>query len=179
MRDIVSSMEGEWRRYKALGEGAIQQVHDDELGRNAGGNSIAIIVWHIGGNLKSRFTDFLDSDGEKPWRDRESEFDDRSNATRAELLDKWNGGWTALFAALEPLSDEDLTRIVSIRGMKSRVHEALHRALAHTSYHVGQIVFLAKEFRGSEWKSLSIPRGKSQEYNQNPDPVRERPSQAR
>src|SRR6516164_7604286 len=131
MRDIVSSIEGEWRRYKALGEGALRQLRDDELGKNApgDGNSVAIIVWHIAGNLKSRFTDFLDSDGEKPWRNRESEFDDRSNVTRAELLDKWNSGWTALFAALEPLSDEHLSRIVSIRGVKSRVHEALHRAL--------------------------------------------------
>jgi uncharacterized damage-inducible protein DinB len=173
MRDIVSSIEGEWRRYKALGEAAIRQVHDDELGRDAaGGNSVAVIVWHIAGNLKSRFTDFLDSDGEKPWRNRDSEFDDRSNVTRAELLDKWNSGWAALFAALEPLSDEDLSRSVSIRGVAHRVHEALHRAVAHTSYHVGQIVLLAKGFRGTEWKSLSIPHGKSQEYNQNP--VREK-----
>ena len=174
MRDIVSSIEGEWRRYKALGEAAIRQVHDDELGRDAGGNSIAIVVWHIAGNLKSRFTDFLDSDGEKPWRNRDSEFDDRSNATRTELLDKWNSGWSALFAALEPLSDEDLSRSVIIRGVQYRVHEALQRAVAHTSYHVGQIVFMAKGFRGTEWKSLSIPRGKSEEYNQNPVLEREK-----
>jgi hypothetical protein len=172
MRDIVSSIESQWRYYKALGEGAIGQVHDDELGHDTGGNSVAVIVWHIAGNLKSRFTDFLDSDGEKPWRNRDSEFEDRSNITRAELLDKWNGGWSALFAVLEPLSDEDLSRSVSIRGVKCRVHEALHRAVAHTSYHVGQIVLLAKGFRGAEWKSLTIPRGKSQEYNQNP--VREK-----
>ena len=170
-------MEGEWRRYRALGEGAIRQVRDDELGRDAGGNSVAIIVWHIAGNLKSRFTDFLDSDGEKPWRNRDSEFADRSNVIRAELLEKWDSGWSALFAALEPLSDEHLSRIVSIRGVKCRVDEALHRSLAHTSYHVGQIVFIAKGFRGTEWKSLSIPHGKSQEYNQNPDPSRERPRQ--
>src|SRR5437764_4110134 len=122
MRDLVSSLQGEWRRYKTLGEGAIQQVHDDELGRDTGGNSIAVIVWHIGGNLKSRFTDFLDTDGEKPWRNRDSEFDDRSKVTRAELLDKWNGGWSALFTALETLSDEDFSRTVTIRGVKCRVH---------------------------------------------------------
>jgi uncharacterized damage-inducible protein DinB len=176
MRNFVSSIEGEWRRYKTLGEGAIQQVRDDELGRDEGGNSIAVIVWHIGGNLKSRFTDFLDTDGEKPWRNRDTEFDDRSNIKRTELLDKWNSGWDALFTALETLSDEDLSRTVTIRGVKCRVHEALHRAVAHTSYHVGQIVVLAKGFRGSEWKSLSIPRGKSEQYNQHPDPARERPA---
>jgi hypothetical protein len=173
MRDIVSSIEAEWRRYKVLGEAAIGQIHDDELGYDAGGNSVAVIVWHIAGNLRSRFTDFLGSDGEKPWRKRDSEFEDRTNVTRSELLDKWNTGWSALFAALEPLSDEDLSRMVSIRGVKFGVHEALHRGLAHTSYHVGQIVFLGKGFRGSEWKSLTIPRGKSTEYNQNP--VHEKP----
>jgi hypothetical protein len=172
MRDIVSSLESQWRYYKKLGEGAIDQVQDDELGCDAGGNSIAIIGWHIAGNLKSRFTDFLDSDGEKPWRHRDSEFDDRTNVTRTELLEKWNSGWNVLFAALAPLSDEELSRTVSIRGVECRVVEALHRSLAHTSYHVGQIVVLAKSFRGREWKSLSIPRGKSEEYNQNP--VREK-----
>ena len=169
MRDIVSSLERQWRYYRKLGESAIEQVHDDELGRDAGGNSIAVIVWHIAGNLKSRFTDFLTSDGEKPWRHRDSEFDDRSNIARAELLDKWNAGWSVLLGTLQALSDEDLSRTVSIRGVNCRVHEALHRALAHTSYHVGQIVVLAKGFRKNEWKSLSIPRGKSEEYNDNPE----------
>jgi len=173
MREIVSSIEAEWRRYKVLADGAIRQLHDDELGRDDGSNSVAIIVWHIAGNLKSRFTDFLGSDGEKPWRNRESEFEARTAVNRAELLEKWNSGWTALFAALEPLSDDDLDRQISIRGVRCRVHEALHRGLAHTSYHIGQIVFLAKGFRGTEWKSLSIPRGKSEEYNENP--TREKP----
>ena len=170
MRDIVSSIEGEWRRYKALGEGAIRQLRDDELGKNApgDGNSVAIIVWHIAGNLKSRFTDFLNSDGEKPWRNRDSEFEPRHNVTRAELLEQWNSGWAVLFAALEPLTDENLLDTVTIRGEKFRVHDALHRLLAHTSYHVGQIVYLAKSFRGSEWKYLSIPPGKSAEFNRNP-----------
>lgn len=174
MRDIVSSIEAEWRRYKVLAEGAIRQIKDDELGRDDGGNSVGIIAWHVAGNLKSRFTDFLGSDGEKPWRNRDSEFADRSRVTRAELLEKWEDGWNALFTALKPLSDEDLSRTISIRGVKFRVDEALHRGLAHSSYHVGQIVFLAKGFRGSEWKSLSIPRGKSEEYNQNPNPLREK-----
>src|ERR1044071_6510849 len=100
MRNIVASIEGEWRRYKVLGEAAIRQVRDEELGRDAGGNSIAVIVWHIAGNLKSRFTDFLTSDGEKPWRNRESEFEERTDVSRTELLEKWNSGWAALFTAL-------------------------------------------------------------------------------
>ena len=170
MRDIVSSIEGEWRRYKALGEGAFAQLRDDEFGKSGpgNGNSIAVIVWHVAGNLKSRFTDFLTADGEKPWRDRDAEFQPRSNVTRKELLERWNDGWKTLFAALEPLTDEDLSRTVTIRGEKFRVAETLHRLLAHTSYHVGQIVYLAKSFRGSEWNSLSIPLGQSQEYNRNP-----------
>jgi hypothetical protein len=170
MKDIVSSIEGEWRRYKALGEGAVQQTRDDELGMYgpASGNSMAVIVAHIAGNLKSRFTDFLTADGEKPWRDRDKEFEPRPTVMRDELLQDWNEGWAALFAAIEPLTDQDLSLTVTIRGEKFRVHEALHRLLAHTSYHVGQMVYLAKAFRGSEWKYLSIPPGKSQEYNQNP-----------
>jgi hypothetical protein len=175
MRDIISSIEGEWRRYKALGEGAIRQLRDEELGRSGPGegNSVAVIVWHLTGNLKSRFSDFLTSDGEKPWRHRDSEFQPRHDVRRAQLLEQWDAGWSTLFAALEPLEDEDLSRIVTIRGEKFRVHEALHRLLTHTSYHVGQIVYLAKSFRGSEWNYLSIPPGASEEYNRNP--TREKP----
>ncbi len=178
MREIISSIEGEWRRYKALGEGALRQLRDDELGKSGPGegNSAAVIVWHIAGNLKSRFTDFLYSDGEKPWRDRESEFLPREGITRGELLDQWNAGWAALFNALEPLNDDDLRREVTIRGVKAQVHEALHRLLAHTSYHVGQIVYLAKSFRGKDWDWLTIPPGGSDVYNQNA--TREKPPKA-
>lgn len=170
MRDIIGSIEGEWRRYRALGEGALRQVRDEELGQSGpgDGNSIAIIVWHIAGNLKSRFTDFPDSDGEKPWRNRDEEFWPRPDVSRAEVIEKWNEGWGILLAALAPLSDADLSRTVVIRGEKSQVHDALHRLLAHTSYHVGQIVYLAKAFRASDWECLTIPLGKSAEYNQNP-----------
>src|SRR5438309_6993002 len=99
MRNVISSIEGEWRRYKALGEGALRQIRDEELGKSGPGegNSVATIVWHIAGNLKSRFTDFLTSDGEKPWRNRESEFQARANVTRAELQQQWDSGWTTLF----------------------------------------------------------------------------------
>jgi Protein of unknown function (DUF1572) len=175
MRAILSSIEGEWRRYKVLGDRALQQVQDDELGMSGpgGGNSIAVLVAHIAGNLKSRFTGFLATDGEKPWRDRDSEFEPRPNITRRELLSAWNEGWTTLFAALDGLADADLSRIVTIRGEKFLIHEALLRLLAHTSYHVGQIIYLAKSYRGSEWDWLTIPPGKSQEYNRNP--VHEKP----
>jgi Protein of unknown function (DUF1572) len=163
MREILSSIESEWRRYKILAEGALEQTRDDELGKGSPGegNSIAVIVSHIAGNLKSRFTDFLTTDGEKPWRDRDAEFEPRPNVTRREVLETWDEGWKTLFAALDPLMDDDLTRMVTIRGERMLVHEALHRLLAHTSYHVGQIVYIAKSFRGSEWNSLSIPLGKS------------------
>jgi hypothetical protein len=171
MRRVVASIEGEWRRYKILGDRALEQVRDNELGREGpgAGNSIAIIVAHVAGNLKSRFTDFLTADGEKAWRDRDSEFVPRPNIGRGELMAIWDEGWRILFAALQPLADSDLeSRSVTIRGEKFLIFEALHRLLAHTSYHVGQIVYLAKAFRGSEWDCLTIPLGKSEEYNRNP-----------
>jgi uncharacterized damage-inducible protein DinB len=157
VRESISSFEAEYGRYKALGEGAFRQLDAAELTIAAGGNSVATLVWHIAGNLTSRFTDFLTTDGEKPWRDRESEFDERP-VTQDELLKKWNGGWDVLFASLAALSDADLRRQVTIREQPLRVEEALHRSLAHTAYHVGQIVFIARSFRGEAWESLSIPR---------------------
>lgn len=170
MRDVVSAIEAEWRRYKALGEGAFRQLKDDEFGRSGPGdnNSVAVIVWHIAGNLNSRFTDFLTSDGEKAWRKRDTEFEPRAGITRDEVLGRWNEGWTILFSALEPLRDKDLSRMVTIRGEEFSVIDALQRLVTHTSYHVGQIVYLAKSFRGMSWDSLSIPLGKSEEYNRKP-----------
>ena len=168
-RRLLGSIRSEFLRYKALAEGAIGQVHDHELSRQGTGEpgSVTSICWHIGGNLRSRFTDFMTSDGEKPWRNRESEFDDRS-VSRAELLAQWQGGWDTLLNTLNELTDNQLDRDIIIRGQTLKVHEALHRSLAHTAYHVGQIVYLAKGFRGTEWKSLSIPRGQSDTYNANP-----------
>ena len=169
MSSIVSSIVAEFRRYKTLGDASIAQLEDSQFAIPApnGGNSIAVLVWHIGGNLRSRFTDFLTADGEKPWRVRDEEFVQRQ-VTRDELLAKWNGGWDALFAALAPLTDEDLHKTITIRGQSFAVHDALHRALAHISYHVGQLVFLARSFRGRDWKSLSIPLGQSDTYLKNP-----------
>ena len=124
-------------------------------------------MWHIGGNLASRFTDFLTSDGEKPWRRRDEEFLQRT-VTRAELLEKWNSGWSALFTALSELTDDHLRKTVAIRGQSFEVHDALHRALGHISYHVGQIVYLGKSLRGDSWTCLTIPLGASEAYNRNP-----------
>ncbi len=157
MRPIMASLEAEYRRYKLLAEAAIHQLDDAQLSEGgAEVNSIATLVWHISGNLTSRFTDFLTSDGEKPWRDRESEFLPR-RADKQEVLTKWEEGWTVLFGALEELDDDDLARSVTIRGSALSVPEALHRSLAHVAYHVGQIVFMAKAMRGGEWEYLSIP----------------------
>jgi hypothetical protein len=169
MRDVVASIEGEFRRYKALGEGAIAQLRDGELCAEGGpaANSVAVVVWHVGGNLASRFTDFLTIDGEKPWRDRDEEFASRT-VTREALVAKWESGWSVLLASLAPLTDADLARMVTIRSQPLTVVQALHRSLSHTSYHVGQIVHIAKLYRGDDWKSLSIPRGKSAEYNRAP-----------
>jgi hypothetical protein len=169
MNDIVESIRGEFLRYKALAEAAIVQLTDAQLVDPGGetANSIAVICWHISGNLRSRFTDFLTADGEKPWRHRDEEFAVRS-VTRAELLAKWEQGWTVLLETLGTLSDADLGRTVTVRGTPLKVHEALHRALAHIVSHVGQIVLLAKAARGREWTYLSIPPGQSNTYNQNP-----------
>jgi Protein of unknown function (DUF1572) len=170
MPTVISSIAGEFRRYKALGDAALAQLRDEELAvgdPGAGANSAAVLVWHIGGNLRSRFTDFLTTDGEKPWRKRDEEFIART-VTRQDVMDKWNGGWDALFTALEPLTDDDLQQAVTVRSQSFAVHDALHRSLAHICYHVGQLVFLAKQFRRQEWKNLSIPLGKSDEANRNP-----------
>jgi GNAT superfamily N-acetyltransferase len=167
--DIVEAIVAEYRRYKALGDAAFAQLDEPQLSEPGpnGGNSIAVLVWHVSGNLASRFTDFRTSDGEKPWRVREEEFDDRM-VTRAQLAGRWEGGWSALFRALDALTDADLAETVTIRRQPLRIDQALLRSLAHTAYHVGQIVYLAKALKGDGWKTLSIPRGGSQAYNDAP-----------
>jgi uncharacterized damage-inducible protein DinB len=159
----------QFRKLKALAEDAVAQVTDDELVAvlDAESNSVAVIMKHIAGNLRSRFTDFLTTDGEKPWRDRESEFAERS-PSRKEMLSKWERGWSILFQALAPLTDRHLAGSVTIRGIVMTVGEALERSLAHTSYHVGQITFAGKMLRREEWKYLSIPPGQTAAYNANP-----------
>jgi uncharacterized damage-inducible protein DinB len=165
MNTLITSIESEYRRYKALAERALEQVSESQLSTPgpAEGNSLAVVCWHLSGNLRSRFTDFLTSDGEKPWRQRDEEFETRT-VSRAELMAKWEQGWKVLLDALAGLTDEALDRTVTIRGQALRVHEALHRSLAHTSYHVGQIVYLAKALRGEGWTYLSIPPGQSDDF---------------
>ena len=174
MRDFVSSVTAEYLRYKSVGEHAIAQLEDSELNAaKPGDNSIAVLVWHIAGNFESRFTDFQTTDGEKAWRRRDDEFVGRS-VTRAELREKWDRGWAAVISALDELNDADLPRTVTIRKRPLQIQEALHRSLAHASYHVGQIVYIAKSIRGSGWQCLTIPVGGSEAYNANP--TREHPT---
>ena len=152
--------------YKKLGERAMEQVTDEQLfaALDEEANSIAIIVKHMAGNMRSRWTDFLTSDGEKPTRDRDGEFE-APPASRAELMRIWEEGWACLFAALQPLSDADLARTVTIRGEPHSVMQAINRQVAHYPHHVGQIVLLAKHFAGGRWRTLSVPRRGSAEFN--------------
>jgi hypothetical protein len=155
-----------FRQYKQLGERAMAQVADEQLfaALDEESNSIAIIVKHMTGNMRSRWTDFLTSDGEKPTRNRDSEFVDPP-ATRAALMHEWEDGWAFLFGALEPLSDADLGRTVTIRGEAHSVMQAINRQLAHYPQHVGQIILLAKHYAGERWQTLSVARNKSAEFN--------------
>jgi Protein of unknown function (DUF1572) len=156
-----------FRYYKKLAERAMEQVKDEQLFTVLDGesNCIGIIVKHMVGNMRSRWTDFLVSDGEKPDRKRDTEFEDPP-ATRAALMKVWEQGWDYVFNALEPLSDADMERRVEIRGEPHSVMQAINRQIAHYAYHCGQIVFLAKHLQASQWKSLTVPRGKSEDFNQ-------------
>jgi Protein of unknown function (DUF1572) len=162
LRDIVRT----FRNYKTLGERAIAQTPDADLHTllDPEANSIAVIVKHVAGNLRSRFADFLTTDGEKPDRHRDAEFEMSGPATRDEILAWWTGGWDAALTSITALAPDDLDRVVLIRGEEFAVTEALNRAAAHIAYHVGQIVMLAKHFAGPDWKSLSIPKGRSADY---------------
>jgi len=153
-------------QYKSLGERAMAQVSDEQLfaAIDAEANSIAILVKHLGGNMLSRWTEFLTTDGEKPTRQRDQEFENPP-ATRAEVLALWESGWACLFATLEGLTDADLGRTVTIRGEAHSVMQAINRQVAHYSMHVGQIILLARHFAGREWRTLSVARGSSAEFN--------------
>jgi len=155
-----------FRYYKKLGERAMDQVEDPQLFAviDDEANSIAIVVKHMTGNMRSRWTDFLTTDGEKPDRNRDAEFIDPPK-TREALLNEWEAGWACVFQALEALTDADLSRAVTIRGEAHSVMQAINRQLAHYSHHVGQIVLLAKHFAGKRWHSLSVPRNQSAEFN--------------
>lgn len=154
------------RGHKRLAEGAMAQLKDEELfvTLDPESNSVAIIVKHMAGNMRSRFTDFLTTDGEKPDRHRDQEFELSPATTRADLTKWWEEGWARVFGAIESLKPDDVMRTVTIRGEPHTVLQAINRQVAHYAYHTGQIVFLAKHIRSGKWTSLSIPRGKSEEF---------------
>ena len=167
---FMKSALGIFRGQKRLADGAIGQLTDAQLKEVSADdlNSVAVVMKHMAGNMRSRWTDFLTTDGEKPDRHRDEEFIDRFT-DRAELIAAWETGWSCFFDTLESLTDDDLARTVTIRQEPHTVIEAIHRQMGHYGYHVGQIVMLARQLRGSEWESLSIPRGESRAYNEKMD----------
>ena len=162
----LNEVHRQMRGHKRLAEGAMAQLKDEELfvTLDPESNSIAIIVKHMAGNMRSRFTDFLTTDGEKPDRYRDQEFELNPATTRGDLTKWWEQGWARVFEAIESLKPEDLMLRVTIRGEPHTVLQAINRQVAHYAYHTGQIVFLAKHIRSGKWKMLSIPRGKSEEF---------------
>jgi Protein of unknown function (DUF1572) len=156
----------QFRGHKRMAEGAMTQLRDEDffVTIDPEANSVAILVKHLACNMRSRFTDFLASDGEKPDRFRDREFELNPATTRAEVMKWWEDGWGCVFAAIEALRPEDVMRTVTVRGEPHTVMQAVNRQIAHYAQHTGQIVFLSKHLRSAEWKTLSIPRGKSEEY---------------
>jgi hypothetical protein len=175
-REFVGAIEAEYKRYKVYAEGAFAQLTGEQLNTrpNEVSNSIAMIVWHMSGNLASRFTEFLTTDGEKSWRQREEEFATRV-VSKPDVLAKWNEGWKVLVDTMASLTDADLLTTVHIRRQPLPVRDALLRSLAHVSMHVGQIVYVGKLLQGAKWQYLSIPPGGSDAYNR--DPAYEKPDQ--
>ena len=166
MNDFLSSSLKQFEYYKELGEKTFEQIPEEKLfwKYNEDSNSIATIVKHLHGNMMSRWTDFLTTDGEKEWRKRDAEFDNDIK-TKTELLSIWNEGWDCLCKAITPLTENDLNKEIYIRNMGHSITEAINRQLAHYPYHVGQIVFIGKMVVENEWSPLSIPKGSSKEYN--------------
>lgn len=170
MTDVAShyleEAERQFRGHKRMAEGAMTQLRDQDflVTLDPESNSVAILVKHLAGNMRSRFTDFLTSDGEKPDRFRDREFELSPATTRADVMKWWEEGWACVFAAIESLKPEDVMRTVTVRGQPHTVLQAVNRQIAHYAQHTGQIVFLAKHLRSNDWKTLSIPRGKSEEF---------------
>jgi hypothetical protein len=164
-KEYVNVIRARFQSIKQLGDKAIQQLTDEELhwSANDASNSIAIIIKHMNGNMLSRWTNFLTSDGEKPDRRRDEEFID-TLSSKTEITDAWEKGWGVLFDTINALNKDDLLKNITIRGEKHSVIDAIERQLAHYSYHVGQIVYIGKECKNQSWESLSIPKGKSEEY---------------
>jgi len=166
MTTYLQSIKKQFEYYKMLGEKTFEQVPEEKLfwQINQESNSIGTIVKHLNGNMLSRWTDFTTTDGEKDFRQREEEFENDIK-TKVALMSKWNEGWACLFTAINPLTEKDLEKEIFIRNMGHSIVEAINRQLAHYSYHIGQIVFIGKIIQNDEWSSLSIPKGKSKEYN--------------
>lgn len=167
MENFLSSTRKLFQYYKGLGEKAFDQLNDEQINwrPNEASNSVALIVHHLSGNMLSRFTDFLTSDGEKSWRNREAEFE-VGYANKNQMIEAWDKGWSVVFQTIDSLKTEDLERIIYIRNEGQTVMEALQRQLAHYPSHIGQILYIGKILKGSDWKTLSIPKGASQSYNQ-------------
>ena len=167
-KEVLPGIIKQFEYYKMLGEKTFSQLTDEQLFEkfNEESNSISIIVKHLWGNMMSRWTDFLTTDGEKEWRQRDAEFEN-DIATRKELLKKWEEGWSCLLSALNALTEDELDKEIFIRNQGHTVYEAINRQLAHYQYHIGQIVFIGKMYNNSNWQSLSIPKGNSNEYNTN------------
>ena len=164
--NYLKNMKALFSYYKQLGEKALSQVGDKDISwrPDPESNSLAVIAKHISGNMLSRWTDFFTSDGEKPWRNRDGEFiDDIKN--KNDLLERWEKGWSCLLNTFSGIKEEDLSRTVTIRNKSHTVIEAINRHLCHYAFHIGQLVYAAKSRRSSEWQSLSIPKGKSEDYN--------------
>lgn len=166
MSDFLTSTRKQFEYYKQLGEKAFDQLSDEKLfwQIDSESNSIATVVKHLWGNMMSRWTDFMTTDGEKEWRQRDAEFDNDLQSREA-MMQKWNEGWNCLFAALDSLNEEDLSKLIYIRNQGHTIMDAINRQLAHYPYHIGQIVYIGKIVLAESWKSLSIPKGKSNEYN--------------
>lgn len=166
IQNYLSDAIEQFRYYKKLAEKAFEQVSDEQFFQTIDpeSNSIAVIVKHIAGNQRSRWTDFLTTDGEKDFRNRDTEFE-IIGEDRQSLMEFWESGWVALFNALEPITPEDFSKTVTIRGQEHSIAMAINRQLCHYSYHIGQIVFLAKHLKSSNWKTLSVPKNRSAEFN--------------
>ena len=164
--EYLNNIKIQFEYYKSIGEKTFNQLEEKDLfwQYNEESNSIAVIVNHLWGNMKSRWTDFLTSDGEKEWRNRELEFESVIK-TKDELLQRWNEGWECLFDALNSINENNFNTKIYIRNQEHSIIEAINRQLAHYSYHIGQIVYVGRMVKGSDWKSLSIPKGKSSEFN--------------
>ena len=164
--NFINSVEKEFLNYKILAEKTFEQLSDEQLfwQYNAESNSVAAIVKHLSGNMRSRWTDFMRSDGEKPWRNRDQEFEIESSS-RQDMLSQWESGWACLFTALHGIQEDQLVQTIFIRQEQHTVMEAIHRQLAHYLSHIGQIVFIGKMLKGTQWQNLSIPKGQSAAFN--------------